>query len=96
MRAMSQFATQFDVAPATARAKAQTLRDEARLLTLAGVILLAIGFPLTLWLASLALSPKGLTPLLPIVAGGPPIALGYTACHFASKRLARARDLEIR
>lgn len=96
MRAMSQFATQSGPTRSSANLAAQTLRDEARVLTAFGVILLAIGFPLTLWLASQALAPHGLTPLLPIVAGGPPILLGYTACHFASKRLARARDLEIR
>lgn len=92
MRAMSQFATQFGVAAVTA----QTLRDEARLLSVAGVILLAIGLPLTLFLATQALAPSGLSPLLPIAAGGPPIVLGYIACHYASRRLARAKALEAR
>lgn len=89
---MSQFATQFNVTAVTA----QTLRDEARLLTVAGVILLVIGFPLTLILAMEALAPAGLSPLLPIAAGGPPIVVGYIACHYASKRLMRAKALEAR
>ncbi len=93
---MSQFATQFGAAPITSGVTPQTLRDEARLLTVAGVILLAIGLPLTLILAARALAPSGLSPLLPIAAGGPPIVLGYIACHYASRRLARAKALEAR
>ena len=70
-----------------AKVTVQMLRDEARLLTLAGSILLAIGFPLALGLALIALAPDGVSPLLPITAGGPPILMGYLACHFASRRL---------
>ena len=92
MRTMSQFATQSNVTSVTP----QALRDEARVLTAAGVILLAIGFPLTMTLVALALAPHGLSPMLPIAAGGPPIVLGYIACHYASQRLARAKALEVR
>lgn len=74
--------------------KADALRAEARLLTTAGLILLAIGFPLTMTLVALALSPDGLSPVAPLTVGGAPILLGYLACHFASVRLAKARDLE--
>ena len=71
-----------------------TLRAEARLLTLAGFILLVVGFPLTLWLALAALSPTGPSPIVPAAIGTPPLLLGYLACHFASRRLAKARELE--
>ncbi|MGE0596849.1 MAG: hypothetical protein AB7P07_10805 [Hyphomonadaceae bacterium] len=70
------------------------LRAEARLLTIAGLILLAIGFPTTLWLVALALAPQGISPVLPVAAGAPPLLLGYLACHFASRRMLRARILE--
>lgn len=70
------------------------LRAEARLLMIAGLILLGIGFPLTMVLAAQALSPEGLSPVLPIAAGGPPILLGYLACHFASQRMVKAKALE--
>ena len=90
MRALSQNATQSSVASVTI----ENLRSEARLLTLFGAILLAIGFPLTLVLVALALKPAGLSPLVPLAAGGPPIVLGYIACHYASKRLARAKALQ--
>jgi hypothetical protein len=73
---------------------ATSLRAEARLLTTAGLILLAIGFPVTLALTLLALSPEGLSPILPAAAGGPPILLGYIACHYASARLEQAKALE--
>ena len=73
---------------------AATLRAEARLLTLAGLILLAIGLPLTLGLALMALSPDGLSPVMPAAAGAPPLMLGYLACHFASRRMVKARELE--
>ena len=88
MPTLSQNATH-----ASSSSTIQSLRDEARLLALAGVILLAIGFPLTLTLVAFAMAPHGLSPIVPLVAGGPPILLGYVACHFASKRLARARSL---
>lgn len=70
------------------------LRAEARLLTTAGLILLGIGFPLTMTLAVMALSPEGMSPHLPLLIGGPPLTLGYVVCHYASKRLARAKALE--
>lgn len=73
---------------------ATTLRAEARLLMIAGMILLAIGLPLTLALTMLAISPDGLSPALPLGVGGPPIMLGYLTCHFASARLAKAKALE--
>lgn len=71
-----------------------TLRAEARLLTTAGLILLAIGFPLTLALTVLALAPQGISPMLPLASGGPPILLGYLACYFASRRMVKAKALE--
>jgi len=71
-----------------------TLRAEARLLTFAGLLLLGLGFPITLYLAALALAPGGLSPLLPVAAGTPPIVLGYLACHFASQRMVKAKRLE--
>lgn len=70
------------------------LRAEARLLMIAGLILLGIGFPLTIVLAAQALSPEGLSPVLPIAAGAPPILLGYLACYFASQRMVKAKALE--
>jgi hypothetical protein len=71
-----------------------TLRAEARFLTFAGLILLGIGFPLTIVLAAQALAPGGLSPVLPIAAGLPPIVLGYLACHFAWQRMLKAKALE--
>jgi hypothetical protein len=76
------------------RPSSAALRAEARLLTIAGVILLAIGFPLTLILTANALAPDGGSPVLPAAAGAPPIILGYLACHFASQRMVKARALE--
>lgn len=61
---------------------------------MAGLILLAIGFPLTLALAGMALAPHGLSPILPLATGAPPIILGYLACHFASRRMVKAKALE--
>jgi hypothetical protein len=58
------------------------------------LILLAVGFPATLVLAAQALSPHGLSPMLPIAIGAPPILLGYLACHFASQRMVKAKALE--
>ncbi len=78
----------------TTRPTPEMLRAEARLLTIAGLILLGIGFPLTLFLAAQALAPGGLPPLLPVAAGTPPIILGYLACHFASQRMVKAKLLE--
>ena len=73
---------------------AEDLRAEARLLTLAGLILLGLGFPLTLYLVMVSLGPHGLSPILPVAIGAPPIALGYIACHFASARMVKAKALE--
>jgi ferric-dicitrate binding protein FerR (iron transport regulator) len=76
------------------RANSAALRAEARVLTTAGLILLAIGFPATLFLALQALQPDGMSPVLPAAIGAPPIVLGYLACHFASQRLVKAKALE--
>lgn len=76
------------------RPNSAALRSEARLLTIAGLILLGLGFPATLVLVAQALSPEGLSPVLPAVIGAPPIMLGYIACYFASKRLVKAKALE--
>lgn len=76
------------------RPMAAILRAEARLLAIAGMLLLAIGFPFTLFLAWLALNGDGVPPLLPVAAGAPPILLGYFACHFAARRMVKARELE--
>lgn len=94
MSTLSHFATQLKAPAKAPRVSAQTLRDEARLLTLAGVMLIGAGFPLTMVLVLFALSPDGLPPLLPIIVGGPPLMLGYIACHYASARLTRAKALE--
>lgn len=75
------------------RPTAASLRAEARLLMLAGAILLVIGFPLTLVLVSQALE-SALPPVLPAAVGAPPLMLGYFACRFASQRLMRAKALE--
>ncbi len=64
------------------------------MLSISGLLLLAAGFPLTLFLVGHALAENGLSPMLPIIIGAPPIMLGYLACHFASQRLVRARALE--
>ncbi len=72
------------------------LRAEARLLTVAGFVLLGLGFPLTLVLVAHALAPEGISPVLPAAIGAPPIVLGYIACHFASRRLVKAKALERR
>lgn len=77
-----------------ARPSAASLRAEARLLTIAGLMLLGVSFPVTIWLAALALSPDGMSPVLPGAIGGPPLLLGYLACHFASRRMVRAKSLE--
>jgi hypothetical protein len=70
------------------------LRAEARLLTVAGLILLAVGFPLTLLLVARALSADAGSPFLPLAVGAPPIMLGYLACHFASQRMVKAKAIE--
>lgn len=70
------------------------LRAEARLLVIAGLLLLGAGFPLTLILTALALGSGEGSPFTPAVIGAPPIMLGYLACHFASRRMVRAKALE--
>lgn len=72
----------------------ETLRGEARLLTAAGAILLGVSFPLTLLFVGVALAGHSPSPFMPIVAGGPPILVGYLACHIASRRMARANALD--
>lgn len=60
-------------------------------------MLLAIGFPLTLFLVARALGPHAdVSALVPLAAGAPPIVLGYLACHFASQRMTKAKALERR
>lgn len=66
------------------------------MLTIAGVILLVAGFPTTLILVAQSLAPQGVSPVLPLAVGAPPLTLGYLACHFASARLAKAKALEQR
>jgi hypothetical protein len=78
---------------AVRRSTAAALRAEGRLLALAGVMLLCLGFPLTLYLVALALAPNGVSPVLPVAVGAPPIVMGYIACHFASLRMVRAKAL---
>jgi hypothetical protein len=80
----------------TNRVTAATLRAEARILTLAGLILLALGFPTTLLLVAHALTEGGVSPFLPAAIGAPPIVLGYLSCHFASQRMVKARAIEAR
>ena len=78
----------------TTRPTAAALRAEARLLSTAGIILLLIGFPLTLWLVDRPRGVNTVLRVLPLAIGAPPIALGYLACHFASQRMVKARALE--
>lgn len=73
----------------------ESLRAEARLLTIAGLMLLVTGFPLTLGLVAIALHGDGVSAVLPLAIGAPPIALGYLACHFASQRLLKAKMLQV-
>lgn len=58
-------------------------------------MLLAIGFPVTLYLVALALTSAA-PAVLPLAVGAPPILLGYLACHFASQRMLKAKALERR
>jgi len=75
---------------------ASALRAEARFMTNAGLILLAIGLPLTMTLTALALAPHAISPIAPLTIGGPPVLLGYIACHYASMRFSRAKAIEDR
>lgn len=70
------------------------LRAEARLLTIAGLFLLGVGFPLTLIMTAIALGSGEGSPFVPAVIGAPPITLGYLACHFASQRMVKANAIE--
>lgn len=72
----------------------EMLRAEAKLLTTAGLLLLGVGFPATLLLVAQALAHEGGSPFLPAAVGAPPIVLGYLACHFASRRMVKAKALE--
>lgn len=75
-------------------AMAAALTAEARLLAAAGIILLALGFPLTLTLAWFAMTAGGaISPLAPALIGGMPLLVGYIACELASRRYARAKML---
>jgi hypothetical protein len=76
------------------RPDSQSLRAEARLLTIAGLMLLGGGFPFTIFLVTQAMAPDGISPMLPLALGAPPLMLGYFACHFASQRLMRAKRIE--
>jgi hypothetical protein len=76
------------------RPDSHMLRAEARLLTIAGLILMGAGFPLTIYLVAQAMAPDGISPMLPLALGAPPLMLGYLACHFASHRLQRAKTIE--
>ncbi len=70
------------------------LRGEARFLATAGYMLMSACLPLTMFFVAMALSGQGGSPFLPIAAGAPPMMIGYMACHFATRRLARAAVLE--
>lgn len=76
------------------RRSSATLRAEARLLAVAGAILLGIGFFATVILVGQALGAEGVSPALPLWVGGPPLVFGYLACHFATQRMQRARALD--
>lgn len=76
-------------------AHVESLRAEARFLATAGLILLAAGLPLTLTFVAMALAGGGVSPMLPIAVGAPPIMVGYLACHFATRRMAKAKALEV-
>lgn len=79
---------------AAQRPNPAALRAEARLLTTAGLLLLGVGFPLTLILVAIALGSGSSTPFAPAAIGAPPIVLGYLACHFASQRMLKAKAIE--
>lgn len=78
------------------RPKASVLRAEARILTIAGALSLAVGFPLTLAMVAWSLADGGVSPLAPLATGAPLVMLGYLACHFASLRMAKAKALAAR
>lgn len=70
-----------------------TLRGEARILNIAGVLLLLASFPFTMLLVARALS-GGIPSMLPLAAGAPFILLGYLLCSFAARRHLQARKLD--
>jgi hypothetical protein len=74
-----------------ADAAAASLRAEAKLLAMAGTLLLAAGFPLTLALAALSLASGRVEPLTSVWAGAPLIVFGWVSCALASRRLQQAR-----
>jgi hypothetical protein len=75
---------------------AAALRAEAGVLSISGILLMAIGFPLTLFLVAWALAEGGLPPMLPAAIGAPPLMIGYLACHYASQRLVLAKAMDRR
>jgi hypothetical protein len=79
---------------AVQRPNPAALRAEARLLTIAGFMLLGIGFPVTLVMVAIALGSGTGSPFVPAAIGAPPIMLGYLACHFASLRMVKAKLIE--
>lgn len=82
-----------DTAPESRSAHVEILRGEARFMAAAGMILMGVALPLTLIFVALALGSPEVSPLLPIAVGAPPTMIGYLACHFASRRLARVKAL---
>ncbi len=80
-------------APPSRSAHLESLRGEARFMAAAGMILMAVALPLTLAFVALALGRHDVSPMLPIAVGAPPIMIGYLACHFASRRLAKVKTL---
>ena len=79
---------------AAQRPNPTALRAEARLLTIAGLMLLGTGFPVTLIMVAIALGSGSDSPFVPAAIGAPPIMLGYLACHFASQRMVKAKAIE--
>jgi hypothetical protein len=79
---------------AAQRPNPAALRAEARLLTVAGLMLLGVGFPVTLVMVAIALGSGAEAPFVPAAIGAPPIMLGYLACHFASQRMVKAKLIE--
>lgn len=64
------------------------------MLTVAGFLLLGVGFPITLIMTAIALGAGDSSPFVPLAIGAPPLMLGYLACHFASQRMVKAKALE--
>ncbi len=82
-----------DAAPEPRSTHIEVLRGEARFMAAAGMILMGVALPLTLVFVALALGSSDISPLLPIAVGAPPTMIGYLACHFASRRLAKVKAL---